>query len=148
MCGYRWPLAHCLALQPSVNWNAKRIAFSPFTSHHCAMCSDSVNTTTILITGNHFTEIIYPSPRQHTMKSVSKAILCTGLQCKYGNSTFTKHKFMSVFGATFHYIAVIVVSRKYTCTCQNMYITGATVAARDNIFGCTPPAIPLFFQPL
>ena len=94
-----------LSTAARVNWNARWIAFSPFTSHRCAMCSDSVNTATILITGNHFTEIVDPSPRQHTMKIVSIALLCTGLQCKYGISTLTKHKFMSVFGVAFHYIA-------------------------------------------
>lgn len=94
-----------LSTAARVNWNARWIAFSPFTSHRCAMCSDSVNTATILITGNHFTEIVYPSPRQHTMKIVSTALLRTGLQCKYGTSTLMKHKFMSVFGVAFHYIA-------------------------------------------
>ena len=132
-----------LSTAARVNWTARWIAFSSFTSHRSTMCSDSVNTSTILITGNHFTETIYPSPRQHTMKVVSIALLCTGVQCRYCTSTLTKHKFMSVFGVAVHYIASIV-SRKYTC--QNMYIPGATAAIRDNILGYTPPAIPLFSQ--
>ena len=94
-----------LSTAARVNWNARWIAFSSFTSHHCTMCSDGVNTSTILITGNHFTETIYPSPRQHTMKIVSIALLCTGVQCRYGANTLTKHKFMSVFGVAVHYIA-------------------------------------------
>lgn len=69
------------------------------------------------------------------MKIVSIALLCTGLQCRYGANTLTKHKFMSVFGVAVHYIASIV-SRKYTC--QNMHIPGAIAAIRDNITHLLP----------
>ena len=130
-----------LSTAARVNWNAKQITFSSFTSS-TVQCALIVRTLQLFNCRKPFHWDYYASPRQQTVKSVL-------LQCKYVNSNCHKFKYLVLPSTTQEACCNRnMCTCRNICTCRNMYIPGRNCSSLRQILLAAWPQPSLFLQML